>query len=103
VRSPQRASGRREQRTGPGVGEHDRCVDATKISADELGVVGGKEIRVAGELHRMRRLMVLGEGAHEALPAGGALPRAMDQDDVAHANEDRRDRKPSQLCTEPDR
>jgi hypothetical protein len=84
VASLQRACGGREQRTRAGVREDDRRGDSADLSADELGVVGGQKIGGAGQLDRVCRLPALGEGMHDALPAGGALPRAVDQDDVAH-------------------
>lgn len=52
--------------------------------SDERGIVGGKEIRVARQLDRVCGLPAFGERVHHALPAGGALPGAVDQDDVAH-------------------
>ena len=65
------------------MGEHDRRRDRTDLAADVLGVVGGEEAGVAYQLDRVGRPPALAEGAHDPLPAGGALPRAVDQDDVA--------------------
>ena len=60
--------------------------DRADLLSDQLCVLVRDERRVVRKLDGMRGASPLRERTNDSLPSGRSLPRAVDQDDVAHAD-----------------
>ncbi len=84
VASIERTSCRRQQDAGAGMRDDDGLAEAVDLSADDLCVLIRSEFRLVGwEIDRVRAVPTALERRNEALPAGGRLARAVDEDEVA--------------------
>src|SRR5207247_5567564 len=62
----------------------DRLADAVDLSAGDLCILIRSELRLVGwKIDRVRAMPTALERRNEALPAGGRLARAVDEDEVA--------------------
>jgi len=67
------------------MGERDRRRDRPDLLADDVRVVGGNKLGVVRQIDGVRSESAFGERACYAPPAGRALARAVNEDDVVHA------------------